>query len=99
MNGPVKYVEADIDSYFIEAVSSNGGVTKRIQYRGERGAADHLCGFPWNRLFLVELKRPKGGRASVMQQQDFECWFLIGVEKIYLRNFAEINRWIKKVRA
>lgn len=99
MNSPLKVVEADIDSHFIEAVSAAGGITKRVQYRGERGCADHLTGFPWNRLFLVELKRPTGGRIRVAQSNDAECWFLIGVEKVYLRNVAEINRWIAKVRA
>lgn len=99
MNRPVKIVEADIDAYFILQVTIAGGITERIQYRGKRGAADHLTGFPYNRLFLVELKRPKGGKIRIAQLQDAVNWFHIGVEKVYLRNHAEVDRWIKKVRA
>jgi len=99
MNGPVKYVEADIDEFFVDTVHNAGGVTERIQYRGKRGAADHLTGFPYNRLFLVELKRPKGGKISKLQVLDADRWFDIGVEKVYLRNYAEVVQWVSKVRA
>jgi len=92
-------VEADIDKHFAEAVSAAGGVGKRIAYRGERGAADWLVGFPFNRLFIVELKRPKGGRIARLQEKDAELWFHVGVEKVWLRTYEEVNRWTKKVRA
>lgn len=97
MNASVS-TEVDIDKYFIECVSAAGGITKRIQYRGERGCADHLTGFPYNRLFLVELKRPKGGRIRKLQHEDAKTWALMGVEKVYLSNFIEVYRWVKKVR-
>jgi hypothetical protein len=92
-------IEADIDKHFAEAVSAAGGVGKRIAYRGERGASDWLVGFPFNRLFLVELKRPKGGRIRRAQLNDAQLWMHVGVEKVWLRTIEEVNRWIKKVRA
>ena len=91
--------ESDIDKHFVEAVSAAGGVTKRIAYRGERGCADHLTGFGFNRLFLVELKRPKRYNIRVLQQKDAELWSHVGVEKVFLKSHAEINAWIAKVRA
>lgn len=90
-------VENDIDAFFIECVSAHGGVTERIQYRGKRGCADHLTGFPFNRLFLVELKRPKGGKIAVLQHKDAEKWFLMGVQKVYLKSYAEVRTWVKRV--
>ena len=95
----VNYKEVDIDDYYIEAVSAAGGITKRIAYRGERGCSDHLTGFSSNRLFLVELKRPEGGRIAVLQHRDSQLWSHVGVEKVYLKNFVEVNTWIKRVRA
>ena len=91
--------EADIDKHFIEAVSAAGGVTKRIAYRGERGCADHLTGFGFNRLFLVELKRPRRYNIRRLQELDAKFWVQIGVEKVFLKSYAEINTWITKVRA
>lgn len=92
-------VEADIDSYFVETVSAYGGITKRIAYRAERGCADHLTGFASNRLFLVELKRPKGGRIAALQDRDAKLWSEVGVEKVYLKSHAEVLRWVKRVSA
>lgn len=92
-----KVVEADIDDHFIEAVSAFGGITERIQYRGKRGCADHLVGFPFNRLFLVELKRPQGGKVAALQHEDSKKWALVGVEKVYLKSYAEVNTWVRRV--
>lgn len=92
-----KIVEADIDQHYIDAVSAFGGITERVQYRGKRGCADHLTGFPFNRLFLVELKRPKGGKIAVLQNQDAEKWFLVGVQKVYLKTFKEVDDWVRRV--
>jgi hypothetical protein len=91
--------ENDIDKHFCEAVSAAGGVTKKIIGRGWKGCADHLTAFSFNRLFLVELKRPRGGRIKFHQDEDAREWYQMGVVKVYLRNTDEINAWIAKVRA
>lgn len=96
-------VEADIEKHFMDAVSAGGGITERIQYRGKRGCADHLTAFPFNRLYLVELKRPNdrggamGGRVSKLQEIDEKRWAQVGVQKVYLWTFEMVNRWVKRV--
>ena len=91
-------LEAAVEKHFCEAVSAHGGVERKIQYPGRRGAADRLVGFPFNRLFLVELKRPKGGRISVHQEDDEKSWAQVGVQKVYLHTIPAVNQWIARVR-
>lgn len=89
--------ECTIEDYYVEQVIAHGGVTRKIIYRGRRGCADQLTGFPFNRLFLVELKRPRGGKISVHQDQDANDWFAIGARKEFLHTKASVDEFILRV--
>jgi hypothetical protein len=89
--------EETIDVYYEKQVVSAGGKTRRIIYRGRKGCADHLTGFPFNRLFLVELKRPKGGKISVQQDEDAKLWMTLGVCKEFLFTKAAVDEFILRV--
>ena len=96
--------EEDIDAYYERQVVAAGGHTRRIIYRGRRGCADHLTGFPWDRLFLVELKKPKthaskAGAPRIHQTIDADEWRTVGVLKVFLKSRAEIDAWIKRACA
>jgi hypothetical protein len=45
------------------------------------------------------LKRPKGGRISVHQEDDEKSWAQVGVQKVYLHTIPAVNQWIARVRA
>lgn len=92
-----KHREEDIDTYYEKAVEAAGGKTRRIIYRGRKGCADHLTGFPFNRLFLVELKRPKGGKISIQQEEDMRFWLALGVRKEFIFTKSEVDSFIKRV--
>ena len=92
-------LEAQVEKHFCEAVSAAGGVERKIVYLQRRGCSDRLVGFPFNRLFLVELKRPRGGRISPHQQEDERYWAQVGVQKVYLHTIAAVNQWVSRVRA
>lgn len=89
--------ESSIEDYYIESVEAVGGGTRRIAYRGRRGAADHLTAFKFNRLFLVELKRPKGGRIRVQQWEDAKWLQGFGVQKEFLHTREAIDAFIRRV--
>ena len=94
MTGPR---EETIVDYFTRRVDEEGGGTRPIAYRGRRGCADQLAIFCVNRLFLVELKRPKGGKISVQQSED-EKWLLrFGVKKEYIYTKYEVDAWLRRV--
>ena len=89
--------EESIDVYYEESVNAAGGGTRKIAYRGRRGAADHLTAFPCNRLFLVELKRPVGGRIRHHQWEDSKWLAGFGVQKEFLHTRAAIDTFIQRV--
>jgi hypothetical protein len=85
-----EYLEAEVRR------SPTGGFVERIKYLGKRGCADDLVIWPWNRIFLVETKRPKGGRISIHQHEDAKRLLIVGVKKVYLYTRDEVDRWIRK---
>lgn len=89
--------ECTIEEYFEKRVLEAGGGSRRIAYRGKRGCADQIAVFKFNRIFLVELKRPKGGKISVHQEEDWHWLFEFGVKKEFLHTKANVDSWIAQV--
>jgi hypothetical protein len=59
--------EAEIEKYFCWAVSSIGGKTYKFKSISQRGVADRIACLPNGDTWFVEIKRPKGGVLSPMQ--------------------------------
>lgn len=91
--------ETGVERYLDEAVSVAGGVSRPIIGRGWRGCSDRLVAFPYNRLFLVETKRPSDGRIKIHQQLDAEFWAQVGVIKVFLFSCKEVRDWVQRVKA
>jgi hypothetical protein len=91
-------LECEVEKHLCDAIWANNGVERKIVYPGRRGCTDRLVGFSSNRLFLVETKRPKGGRISAHQEQNAKDWAAVGVEVVFLWSIPEVNRWIARVR-
>lgn len=62
-------LESAVETYFCEQVKRRGGMVKKIVAAGSNFWPDRLATVPGRGLFLVELKRPKGGRLSVGQKE------------------------------
>lgn len=90
-------LEATVEDYLCEQVLAHGGGHRKIQYVGRRGCSDQLVVFPFNRIFMVETKRPKGGKISVHQEDDARWLLNFGVLKVYLFTTYEVDAWIRKV--
>lgn len=88
--------ESFIEYYFCLRVSAVHGHQEKIQYVNKRGCSDRLTGIR-SKLYIVELKRPNGGKVSKQQEEDAKHWKAAGVEKVYLKNEAEIDAWIDEV--
>ncbi len=89
--------ECTIEEYFEARVLEVGGGTRRIAYRGRRGCADQLAIFKFNRFFLVELKRPKGGKISIHQDEDAKWLLALGVRKEYLHTKQAVDTFIARM--
>jgi hypothetical protein len=92
-----KMLEADVEKYWCELVFQNGGIQHKLKYLDQDGAADRIAFFPHNRIFLVELKRPKGGRIRQQQMWDAQNLLQVGVLKEFLYTKHMCDMWIKRV--
>jgi hypothetical protein len=89
--------EHTVQEHLEHEVRRGNGFVERIKYLGKRGCADDLVIYPHNRIYLVETKRPKGGRISVHQHEDANRLLKVGVRKVYLYTRDEVDRWIRKI--
>lgn len=59
--------EAQVEKYLHDTVAELGGFTYKLAVPGRRGYPDRLVKLPNADAFVVELKRPRGGRLSALQ--------------------------------
>lgn len=90
-------LECTVEEYLCDQVEAHGGGHRKMQYIGRRGCSDQFIVFPWNRIFMVETKRPKGGKISIHQEDDAKWLLTFGVLKVYLFTKYEVDAWIRKV--
>jgi hypothetical protein len=89
--------ESSVQEYLESEVIAAGGGFERIKYAGKRGCADDMVFFKFNRIFLVECKRPKGGKISIHQHADATKLLNFGINKVYIRTKYEVDAWIRQV--
>ena len=66
---PLKAIrESVIEAELVKRVTALGGIADKVQVIGRRGFCDRLVVLPHGRIFLVECKRPRGGRLSPHQK-------------------------------
>lgn len=93
-SGPL---EDDTEDYFVKRVAECGGFVRKMKWIGHNGAADRFAAFPWNRIYLVELKRPKGGDIRKHQEMDARDLLKVGVKKEFLTTRHEVDAWLRKI--
>jgi len=59
--------ERDIEGKLGREVAARGGLCLKLDSSAKKGIQDRLVLLPGARVFFVELKRPDGGRVSVLQ--------------------------------
>lgn len=87
-------IESFVESYLVDRVQATGGVVRKVQFIGRRGAPDRLCGWPNGRHGLVELKRPKG-KPEPHQQREHERLRAIGFRVDVLDTRAAVDAYVE----
>lgn len=80
-------LESPIQAQAIRWIRQNGG--KAIKIKQGEGEPDLLVGWK-GKLYLIEMKRPRGGRVSLLQKAIHEQWAKSGVTVHVARSVEDV---------
>ena len=86
--------EAEIEKYFVWAVASIGGKTYKFKSVTQRGVADRIACLPNGDTWFVEIKRPKGGYLSPLQDVFAEEMWSLKQKYACLWTKEDVMKWI-----
>lgn len=86
--------EAEIEKYFCWAVASIGGKTYKFKSISQRGVADRIACLPNGDTWFVEIKRPKGGTLSPLQELFAEEMYTLKQKYACLWTKEQVMQWI-----
>ncbi len=94
-------LESTEEEYLDQRVRDNGGFTEKFTIPGRRGPPDRLITLPpgpfdhgIGRMELAEVKRPKGGHFSELQNRDHERRLKFGIKVAKLWTHQMIDDYI-----
>jgi len=82
-------LEKTIEDYLVAEVAARGGFTVKLSPGGYKGIQDRLVVLP-GRMFLAELKRPKGGMLAKLQSWWQKRFTDLGHEAHIIKNHAQV---------
>lgn len=87
--------ERDIEGRLGRVVSERGGLCLKLDSSAKKGIQDRLVLLPGARVFFVELKRPDGGRVSVLQAVRRTQIRRMGFPALVIASQAELDKFIE----
>lgn len=84
-------LEKEIERKLVELVKRHGGLCLKWVCPGWLGVPDRIVLMPGGRVYFVELKRPKGGEISAMQQWWADKLRTLGFWVLFIHNEVEIG--------
>lgn len=104
--------ESVVESHLVKRVEETGGLCRKVQWIGRRGAPDRLCGWPsrdpaahagapirpgrLGRHALIETKRPAKG-AEAHQAREHERLRAIGFDVRVLDTIEKVDAFVKEM--
>ena len=86
--------EIEIEEYFFWAVSSIGGKAYKFKSISQCGVTDRIACLPNGDTWFVEIKRPKGGYLSPLQELFAEEMKLLCQKYACLWTKEDVMQWI-----
>lgn len=77
-------LEKDVEEALRKMIKRHGGYCLKFVCPGWSGVPDRIILLPGGRVYFVETKRPKGGRASRLQQFWHEELFRLGFKALFI---------------
>jgi hypothetical protein len=89
-------LEDVVEQYLIDTVAVLGGMTYKFVVPGVRGYPDRIVKLPGVSAFLVELKKPKGGRVAELQKVRHAELRAVGWEVFICKDRGEIDNVLQQ---
>ena len=83
-------LEKDIEQKLRKMVEKHGGLCLKWVCPGWSGVPDRIVLLPRGRVMFVELKRPKGGKVSPMQEWWARKLRSLGFEVMVIRSLGDL---------
>lgn len=91
-------VEWQVERYLHDTVVLLDGMTYKFSVPGVRGYPDRIVKLPGVDAFLVELKRPKGGRVAELQKVRHAELRAVGWRVWICKDRGEVDECIERER-
>lgn len=88
-------LEAEVEAYFELRAKLAGGECRKLKWIGRRNAPDRFFAFI-GRVYLVELKRPKG-KARIGQKREHERLRNVGVDVRVLDTLKAVDEFFEEI--
>ena len=89
--------ERNVEGHLRVRVAETGGICRKLQWIGRRGAPDDFCGWPSTQRFgLVETKRPKKG-AEAHQAREHARLRACGVRVDVLDTIEAVDKYVEEM--
>ncbi len=90
--------ESKVEAYFCKRVAETGGIHRKVQWIGRRGAPDRWCGWPTTRHSgWVELKKPLTPHASEHQEREHTKLRACGERVNVLADVFAVDAYIEQM--
>lgn len=89
-------LEAVVEQYLFSLVKKHGGMAYKFSVPGVRGYPDRIVKLPGVSAFLVELKKPKGGRVAELQKVRHAELRAVGWEVFICKDRGEIDNVLQQ---
>lgn len=84
-------LERDIEKALVAMIKRHGGLCLKWVCPGWGGVPDRIILLPRGHIIFAELKRPKGGRVSPLQQWWREKLSELGFDHYYIYNHENVK--------
>lgn len=84
-------LERDIEKALVAMIKSRGGLCLKWVCPGWAGVPDRIILLPGGHIIFAELKRPKGGKVSPLQQWWREKLSELGFDHYYIYNHENVK--------
>lgn len=87
-------LEAKVEETLVQGVNALGGLCIKLLTKYFSGLPDRLVLLPGGRIFFVELKRPKGGRAEPAQPKVHKMLAALGFPVQVLNTVEKVQDFL-----